>query len=120
MQAAEGGQSEPSGFKRHGTGSRFLRTFLCFELPLIAGLLLRFSALHFCFEANYDALIYGGIAKNLLLHGRYALNGAGGELYPTIIRLPGYPLFLAACFKLFGIDNYYAPCLIQIALDLVA
>jgi hypothetical protein len=120
MQAAEGGQSEPGGFKRHGTGSRFLRTFLCFELPLIAGLLLRFSALHFCFEANYDALIYGGIAKNLLLHGRYALNGAGGELYPTIIRLPGYPLFLAACFKLFGIDNYYAPCLIQIALDLVA
>jgi hypothetical protein len=89
-------------------------------LPLAAGLVLRLYALRFCFEANYDALIYGGIAKNLLLHGRYALNGGGGELYPTIIRLPGYPLFLAACFKLFGIDNYYAPCLIQIALDLLA
>ena len=58
-------------------------------------------------RSNYDALVYGGIAKNLLLHARYALNGAGGELYPTIIRLPGYPLFLACCFKLFGMDNYY-------------
>jgi hypothetical protein len=48
------------------------------------------------------------------------LNGGGGEIYPTIIRLPGYPLFLAVCFKLFGIDRYFAACLIQIGLDLVS
>ena len=26
------------------------------------------------FEVNGDSLIYGGLAKNLLLHGRYALS----------------------------------------------
>ena len=107
-------------FERHTNPARLLRTLLGYGLPLAAGVALRVWALRVCFEASFDALVYGGIAKNLLLHGRYALNGAGGEVYPTIIRLPGYPLFLACCFKLFGMENYYAPCLIQIGLDLVA
>ena len=37
----------------------------------------------------------------------------------TLIRLPGYPLFLAACFKLFGVDNYNAVAYVQIALELL-
>ncbi len=115
MKAAPTSQFEP-----HTHSSRLLRILLGYGLPLACGLALRLWALRVCFEVDYDSLVYGGIAKNLLLHGRYALNGAGGELYPTIIRLPGYPLFLACCFKLFGIDNYYAPCLIQIGLDLFA
>jgi hypothetical protein len=115
MDAADSGQLKP-----RTAASRLWLAIAGYGLPLALGLALRLWALKVCFEANFDALVYGGIAKNLLLHGRYALNGAGGEIYPTIIRLPGYPLFLAACFKVFGIDNYYAPCLIQIALDLVA
>ena len=43
----------------------------------------------------------------------------GGEMYPTLIRLPGYPLFLAACFRLFGMENYFAAACVQIALDLL-
>src|SRR5437763_12183206 len=39
---------------------------------------------------------------------------------PTLIRLPGYPLFLATCFKLFGVENYHAACVVQIVFDLVA
>jgi hypothetical protein len=115
MKGAKSSQFEP-----HTNAGLLLRIALGCGLPLVCGLALRLWALRVCFEVDYDSLVYGGIAKNLLLHGRYALNGAGGELYPTIIRLPGYPLFLACCFKLFGIDNYYAPCLIQIGLDLVA
>jgi hypothetical protein len=72
---------------------------------------------HF-FEVNGDVLIYGGIAKNLLLHGQFALTVGTGETYPTLIRLPGYPLFLAACFKLFGMENYAAVACVQIALEL--
>ena len=109
-----------SRLKRGGNSGRVFRVLIGFVMPLACGLALRLWALKVCFEATFDALIYGGIARNLLLHGRYALNGAGGELYPTIIRLPGYPLFLACCFKLFGMENYYAPCLIQIGLDLAA
>ena len=38
---------------------------------------------------------------------------------PTLIRLPGYPLFLALCFRLFGMENYIAVMLVQLmAIDL--
>ncbi len=54
-----------------------------------------------------DTLIYGDLAKNLLLHGQYAITDGSGVLHSTLIRLPGYPLFLALCFRLFGMENYY-------------
>ncbi|HZP04521.1 MAG TPA: glycosyltransferase family 39 protein [Terracidiphilus sp.] len=85
---------------------------------MAAALALRLWMLQKLFEVNGDTLIYGGIAKNLLLHGRYALSGSRGELYSTLIRLPGYPLFLALCFRLFGMEHYFAVACIQVALDL--
>ena len=88
-------------------------------LALASGLALRLWMLKLLFEVNGDSLIYGGITKNLLLHGRYALTTGFGESYPTLIRLPGYPLFLAACFRLFGMENYFAAVCVQIALDLL-
>ena len=87
-------------------------------IALLAGALLRIWMLRHFFEVTGDSLIYGGIAKNLLLHGRYALTVGIGETYPTLIRLPGYPLFLAICFKLFGMENYASAAWVQIALDL--
>jgi hypothetical protein len=98
--------------------AKAVRTALPVALALAAGLALRLWMLKQLFQVNGDSLIYGGIAKNLLLDGRYALNGAGAELYPTLIRLPGYPLFLALCFRLFGMENYFAASCIQIALEL--
>jgi hypothetical protein len=85
---------------------------------LIAGLALRLWMLKKLFLVTGDALIYGDIAKSLL-HGHYARTLIDGSPAPTMIRLPGYPLFLAACFRLFGIDNYFAPVLIQIILELL-
>ena len=41
-----------------------------------------------------------------------------GALHPTLIRLPGYPLFLALCFRLFGMENYASAAWVQIALEL--
>ena len=92
---------------------------LSVTLALATGLALRLWLLKQFFEVNGDSLIYGGLAKNLLLHGRYALTGGGGEMVPTLIRLPGYPLFLALCFRLFGIENYYSAALLQIVLELL-
>ena len=86
--------------------------------PVLAGALLRLWMLKRFFEVTGDELIYGGIAKNLLLSGRYALTVGTGETYPTLIRLPGYPLFLAVCFKLFGMENYAAAVRVQILLEL--
>ena len=95
-----------------------VRGALAVVLPLAVGLYLRIRMLHWLFEASGDSLVYGGLAKNLLLHGRFALSLPDGEMYPTLIRLPGYPLFLAACFSLFGMENYFAAACAQIALEL--
>src|SRR6266702_831924 len=89
-------------------------------LAMVAGGLLRIWMLKHFFEVNGDSLIYGGIAKNLLLHGRFALTVGTGETYSTLIRLPGYPFFLAMCFKLFGKENYAAAVWVQIGLELCA
>jgi hypothetical protein len=96
------------------------RTVFLYGAALAAGLGLRIWMLAKVFQAQGDSLVYGGIAKNLLLHGVYAYTTDKGALHTTLIRLPGYPLFLAACFRLFGIDNYAAPVSIQIGLDLVS
>jgi hypothetical protein len=88
-------------------------------LALTAGALLRVWMLRKFFEARDDAHIYGGLAK-ALLHGHYGLDAGNGVWQPTLIRLPGYPLFLAGCFKLFGDENYFASCILQIVLDLAA
>jgi hypothetical protein len=92
---------------------------LAIILALLAGLALRLWMLRNVFEVNGDSLIYGGLAKNLLLHGRYDLTLPSGKIYPTLIRLPGYPIFLALCFKLFGMENYYSAACVQIVLDLL-
>jgi len=98
--------------------SATVRQALPAAVPLVAGLMLRLVLLRQFFEVSGDSLIYGGLAKNLLLHGRYALI-ANGEIYPTLIRLPGYPLFLALCFKVFGMENYAAAAWVQIPLELL-
>lgn len=97
-----------------------LRSRVSLGASLLAGGLLRAWMFRHFFETNGDPLVYGDIAKNLLLHGRYALTLGGGQAFSTLIRLPGYPLFLAACFKLFGMENYAAVAWLQIAIDLAS
>jgi hypothetical protein len=92
---------------------------LSLAAALAAGLTLRLWMLKDLFHVDGDSLVYGAIAKNLLLHGRYAFAAANGQMVPTLIRLPGYPLLLALCFRLFGIENYYSAALLQIVLELL-
>lgn len=87
-------------------------------LAIAAGAALRLWMLKTLFEVNGDSLVYGGIAKNLLLHKRYALTTGAGITYGTLIRLPGYPFFLALCFRLFGVENYFAVGCVQIVAEL--
>jgi hypothetical protein len=87
--------------------------------PLAAGALLRIWMLRTFPQVSGDSLLYGGLAKNILLHGQYAISDGSGVLHPTLLRLPGYPLFLVLCFRLFGIENYTAVAYVQIALELL-
>jgi hypothetical protein len=87
---------------------------------LAGGLILRLWMLSAFPQDNGDALIYGGIAKNIVLHGAFAITDGSGVVHSTLIRLPGYPLFLALCFRFFGIANYNAVAYLQIFLELGA
>jgi Dolichyl-phosphate-mannose-protein mannosyltransferase len=121
MEAGHESQLTPQSHLReraaeHASGAR---ATLPVVLALVAGLVLRLWMLRSQFEVNGDSLIYGGLAKNLLLYGRFDLTLPSGEMYPTLIRLPGYPIFLAVCFRLFGMENYYSAACVQIGLDLL-
>lgn len=87
---------------------------------LVAGVLLRLWFLKHAPSVSGDSLVYGGIAKNWMTRGVYGFYGDGsGGISPTLIRLPGYPMFLAVCFKLFGLEHYNAVRYVQVAIDLV-
>src|SRR6185437_254776 len=92
-------------------------------VALLSGLALRLWFVQHMSLVAGDSLLYGELAKNLLQHGVYGFsqgsNLAGGfRVSPTLIRLPGYPFFLAACFRLFGTDHYNAVLYTQAVIDL--
>ena len=65
-----------------------------------------------------DTLIYGDLAHNMLAHHVYGLTE--NVVRPTLIRLPGYPLFLAACFLVFGTGKYIAVLWVQVGVGLAS
>ena len=116
MEASE--RSQLTAWRRLAKRGALARAVLPVALPFAGGLALRLWMLRDLFQVNGDAPIYGDLAKNLLLHGRFALTQPNGEIYTSLIRLPGYPLFLALCFRLFGMENYFSAACVQIALEL--
>jgi hypothetical protein len=94
------------------------RGFWLSMLALAAGAWMRLAMLKALPQITGDTLLYGSLAKNLLLHHQYAITDANGAAQATLIRLPGYPLFLALCFRLFGVDYYSAVSYVQIAMEL--
>jgi hypothetical protein len=102
--------------RNRGTGRRMKG--LSVALALIGGAWMRLWMLRALPQISPDTLLYGGMAKNMLLHGQFAITDGSGVVHETLIRLPGYPLFLALCFRLFGVDNYTAVSYIQIGLEL--
>jgi hypothetical protein len=96
-----------------------LKTKLCAVAALVAGLVLRLWFVSHAARIDGDSLIYGNIAKNLLQHGVYGFTQTESGVSPTLIRLPGYPLFIAGCFVLFGADHYMAVMHLQCVIDLV-
>src|SRR5450631_3897992 len=95
------------------------RFWLWAGAALVAGLVLRLWFVHHMAWVVGDSLVYGQIAKVWVQHGVYGLftdDPAGFR--PTLIRVPGYPMFLAACFRLFGMEHYRAVLYVQVAVDL--
>jgi 4-amino-4-deoxy-L-arabinose transferase-like glycosyltransferase len=96
----------------------FLRGNALWWIALAAGLLLRLWFLWHPMPLDEDTGVYAEFAKNLFHHGIYG-DEADGVISPTLIRLPGYPLFLALVFRLFGWGNFNAVLVVQIGFDLL-
>jgi Dolichyl-phosphate-mannose-protein mannosyltransferase len=89
---------------------------------LAAGAALRLWFIHAHPQVQGDSLLYGDIAANWLTHGIYghSVGHASGltTIEPTLVRLPGYPAFLALCFAAFGVANYRGVVYLQALIDL--
>jgi len=79
-----------------------LRLFFVLKMPVIEG----------------DSLVYGDIAKCLVNNHFYGIEKASGW-EPTLIRIPGYPIFLAFTFLIFGVDHYFGAMLFQLVFDVM-
>ena len=103
-----------------GTGEVWeRRRWLGVGLALLAGVALRLWFVGHAPRVSDDGLMYGDLAGNWLRHGVYGLT-RGLAIRPTLIRLPGYPMFLAACFAVFGVGSFRAVMLVHVAIDLAA
>src|SRR5690349_13909408 len=90
-----------------------------FLLLLLAGVALRLFFIFVFPVTQGDTLIYGDIAKNWMEHRVFG-ETIDGQPEATLIRLPGYPAFLAVCFTLFGREHYNAVRFVQLLMDLVS
>jgi hypothetical protein len=105
-----------------GLGGR-QRSRVVWGIVLGLGLALRLWFLWHPMPGDDDTDVYAELGKNLFHHGIYGLSDGGlqgnAAILPTLIRLPGYPLFLGLIFFLFGDGNFHAVLLAQIAIDLL-
>jgi hypothetical protein len=99
------------------------RTILSAVFALGAGAVLRLWFIHAFPQIQGDSLLYADIGRNWLTHGSYGRSvvgtGSPSTIAPTLVRLPGYPGFLALCFAAFGKQNYAAVLYLQTMFDLV-
>jgi hypothetical protein len=89
---------------------------------LVAGTALRVWFIRAFTQIQGDSLLYADIARNWLTHGTYGRSlihpGGAPTIASTLVRLPGYPGFLALCFAIFGTQNYLAVLYLQLVMDL--
>jgi 4-amino-4-deoxy-L-arabinose transferase-like glycosyltransferase len=90
--------------------------FLAFTAAAVALRLVFYWKLRFI---EGDSYVYGELARNILQHHTYGFtdHGNGGSV-PTLIRLPGYPLFMALVWMVTGIEHYDAIMRVQVVVDL--
>lgn len=83
----------------------------------LAALTLRlFFALGLPNDEPDDGRLYAQIARNVIEHGVYSGEDAP-PFVPTYIRVPGYPLFLAGVYSVFGDDANRAVRVFQALVD---
>jgi 4-amino-4-deoxy-L-arabinose transferase-like glycosyltransferase len=67
-------------------------------------------------DAPFDGKVYAQIAKNVLEQHSYS-HATEPPYDPSLIRLPGYPLFVAAVYSVFGHGDDTAVRIVQALID---
>src|SRR5689334_18574177 len=89
--------------------------FFLFLLLVALGFRL-FVALRLANDEPDDGRVYSQIARNVLEQHSYS-HDTQPPYTPSIIRLPGYPLFLAGIYATFGHGNNTAVRVVQAVID---
>src|ERR1043165_5091590 len=90
--------------------------FLYLLLILFALSFRLFIALHLPNDEPDDGRVYSQIARNLIEQHVYSHDNQP-PYAPSLIRLPGYPLFLVGVYKIFGTGNNTAVRMVQAVID---
>jgi hypothetical protein len=85
-------------------------------LLIVAGVFRIAVAHHWPNDSPDDSKTYARIARNVLEQHSFS-DSEAAPYAPTLIRLPGYPLFLAAIYKVFGHGNNGAVRIAQALID---
>ena len=94
------------------------RWFIYAFLIVIALSFRLFIAIRLPNDEPDDGRVYSQIARNMLEQHVYSIESQA-PYTPTLIRLPGYPLFVAAIYSLFGHGNNTAVRVVQAVLDTI-
>ncbi len=90
---------------------------LSFAAILLVALVFRVAIAHWLAnDAPDDGRVYAQMARNVLEQHVYS-HATEAPYEPSLIRLPGYPLFLAAIYSVFGHGNNGAVRMIQALID---
>src|ERR1043166_9911073 len=93
------------------------RRWILYLLFLLVALGFRlFVALRLANDDPDDGRVYSQIARNVLEQHVYS-HDPQAPFAPSIIRLPGYPLFLAGVYEVFGHGNNKAVRVAQAVMD---
>jgi 4-amino-4-deoxy-L-arabinose transferase-like glycosyltransferase len=95
------------------------KKWFVYALLLLVALGFRlFIALRLPNDEPDDGRVYSQIARNVLEQHVYSIENQAPYM-PTLIRLPGYPLFIAAIYSTFGHGNNTAVRVVQAVLDTI-
>ncbi|HEV8590125.1 MAG TPA: hypothetical protein VGQ72_14715, partial [Pyrinomonadaceae bacterium] len=90
---------------------------IVFALVILLAAGFRISVAHWLpNDSPDDGRVYAQMARNVLEQHVYS-HDAEPPYNPSLIRLPGYPFFLAAIYAVFGHDNNGAVRVIQALID---
>src|SRR6266542_1270707 len=93
------------------------KKWLVFLALLIIAATFRIAVAHWLANDNpEDGKVYAQIARNVIEQHVYS-HETEAPYAPSLIRVPGYPLFLAAIYKVFGHTNNGAVRIVQALID---